>query len=76
MAGWTATAVPVGRASAHVRVLPLSEGHVGLLDHLGRRPAQDVVRPARLVVGAWGMGGVKVRLWKGKVTGCRKAGPT
>lgn len=46
-------------ASAHVGVLPLSEGHVGLLDHLRRCPAQDIVRPARLVIGSWGMGGSK-----------------
>lgn len=35
---WALMAVPVGGASAHVRVLPLSEGHVGLLDHLRRCP--------------------------------------
>lgn len=76
MAGWTAVAVPVGGASAHVWVLPLGEGHMCLLDHLRRRPAQDVVRPTRLVVGPWGISGVKVRSWKATVTCCKGAGPT
>lgn len=45
--------------SAHVGVPPVLEGDVGLLHHLRRRPSQDVVWTAGLVVSAW----VKRRDW-------------
>lgn len=41
------------RASAHVWILPLIKGDVGLLHHLRRRPPQDVVWTSRFVIGAW-----------------------
>lgn len=36
----------------HVGVAPVPQRHMGFLDGLGRRPAQDVVRTTRFVVGS------------------------
>lgn len=42
------------QGSLHVRIAPIPQRFVGLLDDLGRRPPQDVVGPPWLVIGSYG----------------------